>query len=206
MGTIKVELKIKIKEYVMNHYDEILGAINEIINTLLEQCGKEMEEGYREIIDKYYEYPQKMYKRSNSLYNAYEIEYGNGILDSKINLVDKVGDGSHRVDEVDPKYIYEHMYVEGWHGGANGKGKGMGIPIPRDGKAEPYNGKVKPWADNRKFAYRQAGKTESPALQIQQLQNELIKNTEQAIIDGLSILLETITKNIEQSIKRNLEG
>ena len=74
-----------------------------------------MSEMFETCIEQYYgDYSQKYYKRTNSLYDVYDLKLDG----TKVtwHFGPEHIKHSHRVSN---DYIYQKMFVEGWHGGAN---------------------------------------------------------------------------------------
>lgn len=91
----------KFKKAVM---EEIAITLYEDISEIIETC-----------IDKYYsEYTPKYYKRTKSLYKVYKLQYKSGHFGWQFNF--EFMPNIHRVDN---KYIYQYMFEQGYHGGAN---------------------------------------------------------------------------------------
>ena len=68
-------------------------------------------------VDAFYsDYSPHMYHRKGSLYEAYKVEI-NRKGDFSFQLGHEFMTKQHRVDN---EYIYDYMFVLGWHGGANG--------------------------------------------------------------------------------------
>lgn len=96
-------------------------------NYLAEAIAPEVKAKVKEIFDKwvnnyYASYSPIYYSRTYGLRDAYVCEvYGNLLVfESDASLLN----GSHRVSN---EYIYDRMFFEGWHGGAD---KGEGHPVP----------------------------------------------------------------------------
>lgn len=72
------------------------------------------------------------YRRHYSLYDAVNLGIRNGntfIFELGSEFMPK----NHRVDKTNPDYIYNRMFIQGWHGGAD-KGKAGQPPHPNPGE------------------------------------------------------------------------
>lgn len=90
---------------------------------------KDLDKIFKTNIDDYYKFPKKYYKRTKAFYKTYKIDgMGNTIRAfADASLMPK----THRVDKVDPDYIYEYMFAQGYHGGARSGDADMdGNPFP----------------------------------------------------------------------------
>lgn len=119
---------------------------------------KDIQQHANKIIKEWYDsYDRKFYKPTGSLYKSYKIISKNNepIIVYNRNYIPK----THRVDSVNPDYIYDYIFSEGWHGGAAGiKGDEdlLYVPTPpKKFRARPYNGddyhpwSNAPWKHNR---------------------------------------------------------
>lgn len=115
--------------------DNIVNNIN--TNEWYEKCSKKKEN----IISSYYSNGGKMYSPTYSLQDAIRVIHGkySVYLDSDESYITE----EHRVSN---SYIYEYMFVKGYHGGAH-FGNGMFTPISRIG--EEYNGNSQPFESGR---------------------------------------------------------
>lgn len=94
---------------------EAAVAIYEDISEIFDAC-----------IAKYYsDYTPRYYSRTYSLYKVYKLQIKGSWIrwEFNPNFIPKV----HRVDSIDPDYIYNWMFEKGYHGGAVG---GEGHPHP----------------------------------------------------------------------------
>lgn len=120
-ATIKTEIKTTEKSIDID--------INKIVKDVNAQSAKflyyKIKEICNEAISRYYNaYAPRMYKRKESLYDAvdygirnntqFHAEYGADLISAR-----------HRVSN---EYIFNVMFMEGWHGGAK---NGHGHPSPR---------------------------------------------------------------------------
>lgn len=110
-------------------------------------------------IDKFYaDYDPTFYRREGSLYRTYELTNKNGVISRNFGeqYMPQTYKHSHRVSN---KYIYEQMFLKGYHGGAHtidpdkveqwGEHPDDGIPWyrtphPSRGVKNPYNR----WSDS----------------------------------------------------------
>lgn len=108
------------------------GKAERIIGDYIgEKIKGDLEKIYNNSVSAFYKsYEPIYYTRLNSLYNMYNIVYNK----NNYSVDDKIGyeyalptynnrqfeDTQHRVEA---KYIYEKMFVEGWHGGATHSNK-----------------------------------------------------------------------------------
>lgn len=118
-------------------------AHKDILEKVNNKQFKTMERIGREAVDNYYDdYSERtMYDPLGSLYSAYKIKNKDG--DIIIEYDSSYLNGEHRVDN---SYIYQYMFEQGYHGGANFGGN-MKIPVGMP--AKPYNGTTgSPWNNN----------------------------------------------------------
>ena len=108
--------------YLLKHVDEF---VNEAMMKIAWKKYRKAEEICKREIDRFYnEYsPTLVYKRKYDLKNVYNLDVtrdGEFIFELGSEFMKK----KHRVSN---DYIYEKMFVEGWHGGAD---DGPGHPDP----------------------------------------------------------------------------
>lgn len=100
---------------------------NPFSSYLAEMLAPDIKSKVKEIFDEwvnnYYDsYSPKYYTRTNGLKDAYICELYGDTLEFRSNA--SLLNGSHRVSN---EYIYDHMFFEGWHGGAI---SGLNHPAP----------------------------------------------------------------------------
>lgn len=147
-------------------------AQKDIVENVNKKQKKKMEKIGKSAIDEYYDMPRTYYDPTHSLYNAYKIENNNG--DIVINTDDpSLIPDVHRVSS---EYIYEKMFVEGWHGGAEFDNGKMSIPVIYPVK--PYDGRNgRPWEyQNKKAKWKPAVQGVSPKKTIDDAVEEYYNN------------------------------
>ncbi len=104
---------MKDSAYLLRHINEF---VHETMMEIAEQKLKKAKEICEAEIDRFYEeYEPMVYHRKNGLYNTYKLKITNeGQL--IFELGEELMEKRHRVDNA---YIYEKMFKEGWHGGAD---------------------------------------------------------------------------------------
>lgn len=103
----------------------------------IKQVGKECADAiaddidyiFTSYIDKYYDsYHPKYYKRTRSLYDMYDVYLNGSIIGWHVG---EVMPGGHRVDATNDTYIFDYMFEQGYHGGADsGPNDEAGNPHP----------------------------------------------------------------------------
>lgn len=114
-------------DYIIDNYKKIKREIELDFQT---RIIKDIKDICRTSIDMYYDaYTPNTYDRNESLYKAYKIKIQRDTLIIRFSsdFIPKV----HRVDKVDPDYIYNMMFKEGWHGGALRYDLGVSTPYWR---------------------------------------------------------------------------
>ena len=118
--------------------NEIVRFANDIesgkvVNDIVSKCApliiRDLDVIFTSSIDEYYKFKKRYYKRTYSFYKAYDISLNGNVITihSGSDLIPK----SHRVDAVDSDYIYNYMFVQGYHGGAaSGEPDMQGSPFP----------------------------------------------------------------------------
>ena len=124
------QMRKKVNEILRLSKDLQSGKFaNDIASACVRQITNDLGIIFSTSIDKYYKTPHRYYKRTHSLYTAYRIENAGTHITAVANS-SKISKG-HRVDEVDPDYIFNHMFGEGYHGGAtSGPPDKFGHPFP----------------------------------------------------------------------------
>lgn len=130
--------------------------VNNMLTNLAEYIEQDINDIFMTSIDKYYEsYDQIYYKRTESFYKSYEITRDRTSID--IDWGYHLMPDTHRVNS---KYIYDYMFKQGYHGGANkGPEDADGNPFPGGMalRTPPYGaGAFSLWSEY------QAKRTESP--------------------------------------------
>lgn len=105
--------------------ENLKDIFDQAVKNCMPRILRDQEKIIIDAIQKYYSVPKKFYKRTKSLFEVYEItedgfDFGPEHMEQK-----------HRVGN---EYIYEKMFVEGYHGGSSG------MPGTPDSKKNP-----KPW-------------------------------------------------------------
>lgn len=116
-------------EEFAHRLDKLIADIPQpFSNYLVQAIEPDVKAKVKEIFDKwvdnyYASYSPRYYSRTNGLKNAYICEvYGNILVfESDASMLG----GSHRIES--KEYIFDHMFLEGWHGGAN---SGPNHPAP----------------------------------------------------------------------------
>lgn len=107
--------------YLLKHIDEF---VNEAMMKIAWKKYRKAEKICKKEIDRFYnEYSPMVYRRKYDLRNVYNLDVtkdGEFIFEFGHEFMQK----QHRVSN---EYIYDEMFKEGWHGGAN---KGPGHPDP----------------------------------------------------------------------------
>ena len=106
--------------------------------------------GRLQVWEWYKSYSPYQYRRKKTLYYGFKVEGGNGKI--KVHFGPEDMYKIHFVDKLDPNYIFDNSFMEGFHGGA------------RDGEDHPEPG-TPYWrtpAPNYPFWGRPAIQTESP--------------------------------------------
>lgn len=133
-----------------------------IINSIpFKKWRKNLRKDVLNVIDDYYNsYSPSFYDRKYSLRRFYESD--RSFTDDMDIITDtpNIILGKHRVSN---EYIYNKMFVEGWHGGANIDGN-MLIPYRKPPIA--YNGTSMPFADGKKASWKSAEQSTSVKYQI----------------------------------------
>lgn len=89
-----------------------------ITKKVSEKVYADIKKLFEQGVKDYYEaYSPIYYRRTNSLYKAYKITLKNNYIswDVGSHLIPK----THRVDSIDDTYIFNYMFEQGFHGGAN---------------------------------------------------------------------------------------
>lgn len=116
----------------IKQYDLFLQKIAQNADEIAEEVNRRtVKDAYnkaqsicKSAVDSFYnEYTPHLYNRKKSLYDAYDIGIRNG-SQLVFTLGHELMNASHRVSS---EYIYDTMFKEGWHGGAD---KGDGHPSP----------------------------------------------------------------------------
>lgn len=117
LKVLKREL-VNFKEALVEFSD---ACEKEIPEAIAKESSIAIYEDLAEIFDacitKYYaDYTPKYYSRTYSLYKVYKLQIRGTWIRWEFNsdFIPKI----HRVDAVDPEYIYNWMFVKGYHGGA----------------------------------------------------------------------------------------
>ncbi|MCR4717534.1 MAG: hypothetical protein K5656_10160 [Lachnospiraceae bacterium] len=100
--------------------EEILSIIQEwrnMTNKASQDIGKQFNKIARLEVWKWYKsYSPKEYHRKRTLYHAFKISGGNGKI--SVRFSHEFMYPIHRVDKIDPTYIFENSFLGGFHGGA----------------------------------------------------------------------------------------
>lgn len=105
------------EEYVK----ELTIQCEKAMNKIKKNIYQDIKDIMKEAADAFYnDYPSpRMYvrhKRKPTLANMYKIIEEDGYL--YVLTGGEFSTNKHRIDKIDPDYIYEHMFKGGWHGGA----------------------------------------------------------------------------------------
>lgn len=127
-GEIRIIASIS-KEPIIKRYviDRLPGILEQAKKNVMPIILRDQEKIIKDAIKHYYQFPRKYYKRTKSLFNVYKME------EDSFSFSASFMPDVHRASN---DYIYQKMFVEGYHGGSNGIG---------DPKPDLY-GSPKPWS------------------------------------------------------------
>lgn len=124
----------KAVEMLQDKFDEIDRKLNWVGERAIGRVNEKIRDKYIEIgdsvIDAWYkDYTPKYYKRTNTLYQAYTADVGNGDTEY-LSCLTFSSDWMEDTHNASTDYIYENSFVQGYHGGADiGMGVRWGIPF-----------------------------------------------------------------------------
>lgn len=111
---IRKQLK-QLKDDLQEVVDDIPKIKRDVANEISLQWYEDLDEIFTISIDKFYaDYEPKFYRRTGSLYSVYKLTRHNGIINWDFGA--QYMPDTHRVDN---QYIYDWVFLQGYHGGAN---------------------------------------------------------------------------------------
>lgn len=103
-------------------YDNAYDIVHQAIEKSMPRILRDQEKIIKSAIEKYYSVPKRYYKRTKSLFKVYKMD------DYGFEFSPEFMPNVHRVSN---EYIYDKMFIEGYHGGATkGPDDLFQTPIP----------------------------------------------------------------------------
>lgn len=185
-------------DLIQEFLDNLDDLKEEVRDKIVEKIEKDIKKIGKQAVDNYYDdYSRKIYEPIGSLYGVVD----NGLIDIDgdptldIDNPDLISDSGHRVDgQSDSEhYIYDNMFLEGFHGGANFDN----MLVPTQKPMKPYDGLYKPFSNNKKVKWKAAYQSDvSPYEEIRDRINDYYEDSDSGINKGMTDVIKDVVDEV----------